>query len=42
MVCVLLISVASIVEHSLKGAQASVAVAPGLWSTGSVFVAHGL
>ena len=39
----LLIAVASLVfEQSLQGAQASVVTAPGLQSTGSVAVAHGL
>ena len=28
-------------EHGLKGLLASVTGAPGLWSTGSVVVAHG-
>ena len=38
-----LIAVASLaVEHRLYGAQASVVVAPGLWSTGSLVVVHGL
>lgn len=42
-VCRLLIAVASLVaEHRLKGEQASVAVNPGLQSTASVVVAHGL
>ena len=30
------------VEHRLYGAQASVVVGPGLWSTGSLAVVHGL
>ena len=33
---------ASLVAHGLQGAQASVAVVPGLWSTGSVVVVLGL
>ena len=38
-----LIAVASLaVEHRLYGAQVSVGVAPGLWSTGSLVVVHGL
>ena len=42
-VCGFLIAVASlVVEHRLKGAQASVAAAPGLWSTGSVVMVHRL
>ena len=42
-VCRLLIAVASLVaEHRLKGEQASVAVTPGLQSTASVVVPHGL
>ena len=37
----LLIMVVSLVaEHRLQSAQASVAVAPGLWTTGSVAVLH--
>ena len=38
----LLTAVASLAEHGLQGAQASVAVAPGLWSTGSVAVGRGV
>ena len=39
----LLITLASLVkEHGLQGAQASAVVAPGLQSTGSVVVVHGL
>ena len=39
----LLIAVASlVVEHRLQGMQASVVVACGLWSAGSVVVAHRL
>ena len=39
----LLIAVASLVfEQRLQGAQASVVMAPGLQSTGSVAAAHGL
>ena len=30
------------VEHRLYGAQASVVVGPGLWSTGLLVVVHGL
>ena len=42
-VCGLLTAVASLAaEHGLQGAWASVLVAPGLWSTGSVAAAHGL
>ena len=37
----LLIAVASpVAEYSLKGARASVVVACGLWSTGSIVVVH--
>ena len=40
-VCGLLIAEASLVmEHRLLGTRASVVVAPGLWSTGSIVVAH--
>ena len=43
MLCKLLLAVASLVaEHGLQGLWASVAVAPGLWQTGSVVVALGL
>ena len=43
MVCGFLIAVASLaVELRLKGAQASIAAAPGLWNTGSVVVVHRL
>ena len=39
----LLIAVASLVaEHGLQGTQASAVAAPGLYSTGSVVVAHRL
>ena len=42
-VCRLLIAVASLfADLGLKGEQASVVVAPGLQSTASVVVAHGL
>ena len=41
--CKLLLAVASLVaERGLQGLRASVAVAPGLWYTGSVVVACGL
>ena len=39
MVCSLLLAVASLVVDSR--ARASIVVVPGLWSTGSVFVAMG-
>ena len=43
MLCKLLLAVASLVaERGLQGLRASVAVAPGLWYTGSVVVALGL
>ena len=43
MLCKLLLAVASLVaEHGLQGLRASVAVAPGLWHTGSVVVVPGL
>ena len=32
----------SAAEHGLQGALASAVVVPGLWSTGSIVVAHGL
>jgi len=39
----LLTAVASLVaEHGLSGTEASVAAAPGLWSTGSVVLVHRL
>ena len=42
-VCGFLIAVASlVVEHRLKGAQASAAAAPGLWSRGLVVEEHRL
>ena len=38
----LLIAVFLVPEQGLQGALASAVVAPGLWSTGSIVVAHGL
>ena len=43
LVVVLLMVVASLIaEHRLWGRQASLAVAPGLWSTDSTVATHGL
>ena len=41
-VCRLLTAVASLMEHGFEHPQASVVAAPGLWSTGSKVVVHGL
>ena len=42
MVCGLLVAVILSAKHRLQGVRASVVVAPGLWSTGSVVGARGL
>lgn len=43
MVCGPPVAMASLVmEYGLSGLQASVAAAPGIWSTGSVVVAEGV